>query len=80
MEATISIFEKVLNKDSKMYILIGGLNHPNPNAFMDACVAKIVQNNTYSEFIDKHLDNPYIRVIITNINTLSLDEKRINGL
>ena len=70
----ISIFKQDLNGGGTLYILIGGLGNNNPIEFMDRQVSQIVKNNPYSEFVDKHLDNPYIRVIITDINKLNFDE------
>ena len=74
MEQNISIYRKKLEKDSELIILIGGINADDPKKIINKKISEIVQNNPYSEFIDSHLDNPYIRVIISNINKLNFDE------
>ena len=74
MKTSINIYKSVLGEESILYILIGGLNSQDPKSFMDKQVARITQGNPYAEFIDKHLDNPYIRIVITNINTLNFYE------
>lgn len=73
----ISIFTQDLNGGGTLYILIGGLNSNNPVEFMDKQVSQIVKGMPYSEFVDKHMDNPYIRVIIMDINKLTFDESHI---
>ena len=54
----------------KMAILRGGLDSENPIAFMDNAVSKYVGNKPYNEFIEIHLDNPWVRVIISEIDEL----------
>jgi hypothetical protein len=71
---TVQIFEKELEKNSKIAIFIGGLNSDNPKGILDKAVAKYVNEGSYAEFIDSHLDNPWIRVVITNINELTFRE------
>lgn len=73
----VSVFHQRLNDEgSDIYILIGGLNSNNPVELLNNYVSRIVGYSSYSEFIDKHMDNPYIRVIITNISALEFNEQQ----
>ena len=69
----VQIFQQDLTDKSKLLILIGGLNNPNPGEYLDRCVQNLVNNQLYGEFVDKHMDNPYIRIIIINMNELQFD-------
>ena len=73
----ISVFEQKLDGGGTLCILIGGLNSNNPIEFMDKQVSQKVNGQPYSEFVDKHMDNPYIRVIIMNIDKLTFNELHI---
>jgi hypothetical protein len=49
-----------------------------PSKILDYAVQKYVGNNGYHELIDANLDNPWMRVILSNINDMlqeSFDEK-----
>jgi hypothetical protein len=74
----IEIFKQELKNPNstsvgEVAILRGGLNMPNPKAFMDDAVAKYVKHKSYNEFVEVHLDNPWVRVVITGINELVYD-------
>lgn len=69
-----SHYTQLLDGGAELHILIGGLNTSNPTAVMDRFVEEIVKGKPYSEFVDKRRDNPYIRVIITDINKLKFNE------
>lgn len=51
-------------------ILVGGLNDSNPKAYMDYVVSDFVNGRMYNEYIDANLDNPWLRIIIEDINDL----------
>lgn len=74
----IEICEYDLSKDGKkkgkIAILRGGLNESNPTAYMNEAVSQYVGRNLYNEFVEIHMDNPWVRVIISNINELDYDE------
>ena len=57
-------------KVSFMTILVGGLNDSNPKAYMDYVVSDFVNGRMYNEYIDSNLDNPWLRIIIEDINDL----------
>ena len=85
--AKIEIFEKYLTEDenARITILRGGLNTDNPSAIMNEAVAKYVNHEGYNHFVEIHLDNPWVRVIISGINDLEYDpfenqtlDKKIN--
>lgn len=68
----IEIFEQELKKGNttvgKVAILRGGLNTDNPNPIMNDAVSKYVGRTGYNEFVEIHLDNPWVRVIVSGIN------------
>jgi len=75
----VEIFEQNLldaqnNIVGKLTILRGGFYSDNPSQFMDAVVNKYVEGKLYNQFIEKFLDNPWVRVIITGINDLPFKE------
>ena len=69
-----SYYTKPLDGGAELHILIAGFNTSTPTAVMDKFVEEIVKGKPYSEFVDKHMDNPYIRVIITDINKFDFNE------
>lgn len=73
----VLLFEQPLtNKHNqevgRLAIFIGGLNLSNPNGILNRAVSQYTQNMLYTELVDKNLDTPWIRMIITNIDQLPL--------
>ena len=50
-----------------VFLYTGGAE---PRKILDYAVMKYVDNNGYNELIDAHLDNPWMRVIISDINNM----------
>ena len=54
----------------------GGLYKKNPNEYMSEQVRKYLGSldtskyETYNELIEKYMDNPWLRVILLNVNKL----------
>ena len=80
--AEIEIFEQALcNSDGngnsievgKVAILRGGIGAMNPKAFMDKAVSEYVKYNTFNQFVEIHLDNPWVRVIVKGINEVKYE-------
>ena len=78
----IEIFEQPLyNSDEngnsievgKVAILKGGIGSMNPKAFMDNVVSEYVKYNTFNQFVEIHLDNPWVRVIVKGINEVQYE-------
>lgn len=42
----------------------------NPKEVLDRAVREYVQNNGYHELIDANMDNPWMRVILSDINNI----------
>lgn len=61
---------KELDRTAYVTILIGGLTSVNPKKFMDEVVYEYVYGRMYNEYIDANLDNPWLRIIIEDINDL----------
>lgn len=66
----VEIIETELAGGGKVAILRGGFKSPDPKAYMDKVVADYVNGNIYNEFLEEHLDTPWVRVVITGINDL----------
>ena len=73
----IEIFEQEIKNGSKVAILRGGLNTDNPTAIMNEAVSTYVGKNGYNEFVEIFLDNPWVRVVVSEIN--ELDYKPFNN-
>jgi len=54
----------------KVAILVGGLDSDNPKEFMDSAVGKYVGHELHNQFVEIHLDNPWTRVVIRDINNI----------
>ncbi len=74
----IEIAEQVLIKENrtvgKVAVLRGGLNTENPTAIMNDAVSRYVGRGGHNQFIEIHLDNPWVRVIVSGINELNYQE------
>lgn len=75
----LQIYQQILynragHRIGKLAVLIGGLRSEQPIMFMDAAVSNYVGRTGYSEFIEIHMDNPWVRVILTDLNNLQLEE------
>lgn len=74
----IEISEQPLLKNGqkvgKVAILRGGLNTDNPTEIMDNAVSKYVDRALHNQFIEIHLDNPWVRVVVSGINDLKYDD------
>lgn len=73
----IEIKEYPINNNVKIAILRGGFSHANPKEYMDLAVYAYVEGCIYNEFIEEHLDNPWLRVVIKGIN--EIDFNPFNG-
>jgi len=61
-------------KKGKVAILRGGLNSENPIAHMNNAVSKYVKGELHNQFVEIHMDNPWVRVIVSGINELEYEE------
>ena len=46
----------------------------NPSKVLDWAISSYVGNNTYHELIDANLDNPWTRVVVSNINDMKQED------
>lgn len=68
------IYDKAGNRIGTFAVLIGGIGHPNPKDFMDDAVSKYTGNCLHNQFIESHLDMPWVRIVIDCINELNYKE------
>ena len=54
----------------RVTFLLGGFHSASPKAYMDYVVSDFVEHKFYNEYIDSELDNPYLRIIIEDVNDL----------
>jgi len=78
----IEIFEQPLfNMDEKDFsneigriaIIRGGVGASNPKAILDKVVSEYVDHEAYNQFVEIHLDNPWIRVVIKGMDKLQYE-------
>ena len=60
----------VLANGAYVVILRGGFQSSNPQQYMDNVVSELVGKDPYNEFIEKFLDNPWVRIIIFDFNNI----------
>lgn len=60
----------VLGNGAYVVILQGGFQSSNPQQYMDNVVSELVGKDSYNEFIEKFLDNPWVRIIIFDFNNI----------
>ena len=74
-------YELPNNSKGKMAVLMYNGNG-DPKKILDHAVSEYVQDDGYHELIDANLDNPWMRVILSEINSLKqvdfdLDKHRL---
>jgi uncharacterized protein YozE (UPF0346 family) len=63
-------YDLLNNGKGKIAVLIY-TGSADPKKILDYAVSVYVENEGYHELIDAHLDNPWIRVILSDINNMS---------
>jgi hypothetical protein len=63
-------YDLLNNGKGKMAVLIY-TGSADPKKVLDYAVSVYVQSEGYHELIDAHLDNPWMRVILSDINSMS---------
>lgn len=61
-----------LDNGSFVCIMRGGLIQDDPSDYMDNAVSAFVNHELHNEFIEKYLDNPWVRIIIFDFNNINL--------
>lgn len=78
MEETQIFEQDLINKEGivvgKLAIILGGIGNGNPKAVVDEAVAQYVGAESYCQFTDIHLDNPWVRVVIKGIGDISYEK------
>jgi hypothetical protein len=74
--ANISIYETELNakkKGVKLAIFRAYPSHPNPAEALRDAVSQYVGTNSYNDFVEANLDNPNLRMVISDIDALDFE-------
>jgi hypothetical protein len=53
----------------KIVVLVGGVQEKNPKGFMDKVVSDYVERNPHNQFIVIQLDNPWTRIVTSNLQS-----------
>ena len=62
--------------DNHIVIIKGGFESDNPTEYMDNVVKDILKslgNPKYNEFIENYLDNPWVRILIFDFNSIEFN-------
>lgn len=84
--ADVEIFEQEIKTKKgrrfKVAVLHGGFTQEYPKEYMDNVVAEYTKGYLHNQFVESHLDMPWVRVILTGINDLDyipFDNHHLNG-
>ena len=84
--ADVEIFEQEIKTKKgqhfKVAILHGGFTQEYPQEYMDNVVSEYTKDYLHNQFVESHLDMPWVRVILTGINELDyvpFDNHHLNG-
>lgn len=66
----VEIFEQILPNNCKLAIFRGGLMTNNPIEILNNAIYSYVKDDFHNDFVEITCDNPWVRVIIININDL----------
>lgn len=82
----VEIFEQDIvtkeGKNFKMAVLRGGFTQEYPKEYMDNVVYEYTKNYLHNQFVESHLDMPWVRIILTGINDLDykpFDNNHLDG-
>lgn len=82
----VEIFEQeIVNTNGqhfKVAVLRGGFTQEYPKEYMDNVVSEYTSHCLHNQFVESHLDMPWVRVILTGINELDykpFDNHHLNG-
>lgn len=64
---------------SKIVFLFADPTIENPRPIMESAVQHVIEGSLYNAFIDSHLDNPWIRIVVVGINNLPFEPYLIEG-
>lgn len=69
-DSELEYFVQSLGNGTCICILRGGLNKPAPEKYMKDVVLSVVQKEHHNSFIEDELDNPYVKIIIFDLNNI----------
>lgn len=65
---------QILDGNSHMVIMRGGFEKENPTDYMNEVVSSLVCQELHNEFIEKFLDNPWVRVVFFEFNDIQFND------
>lgn len=71
-EDIIVRYHKISNKS--LIAIFTYIGQDDPVSKLNSVVYNFTNNNSYNEYIDSHLDNPWMRVIIIGINEMKQEK------
>ena len=70
----VEIFEQEITTRSgrcfKIAVLQGGFTQEYPKEYMDNVVSVYTEGFLHNQFVESHLDMPWVRIVLTGINEL----------
>lgn len=70
----VEIFEQDIETEKgqryKIAVLRGGFTQEYPKEYMDGVVSEYTSHYLHNQFVESHLDMPWVRVVLTGINEL----------
>lgn len=68
MSNVVQIHE-ITDNNLKIAIIIGGIGAENPTRILNEAVRQYVKDKPHNVFIESGLTNPWVRVVVSGINT-----------
>lgn len=64
-----------LTDERDVAVLCGGLQEENPEAYLIEASKYLMDGDSYNEYVEEYLDNPWVRVLITSIDHFTSVER-----
>ena len=69
-DAVIDLHNEGDEPVGQLHFLFVNPDIQNPSPLMETALLNVVGNNSYNAFVDSHLDNPWIKIVIFGLNNL----------
>ncbi len=69
-DAVIDLHNEGDETVGQLHFLFVNPDIQNPSPLMETALLSVVRNRSYNAFVDSHLDNPWIKIVIFGLNNL----------
>ena len=73
-DAVIDLHNEDDETVGQLHFLFVNPDIQNPSPLMEAALLSVVGNHSYNAFVDSHLDNPWIKIVIIGLNNLQFED------